>query len=162
MLHPAAAHFAIALPIISLILALIYLLKPNELMSKISSYFLVFGAVFIVAAYFTGKDDAKEVFEFLSSDAKALLGQHAKLGQYLAISISIVAVIKFFGCLKKNVKIEVLATVLLAVVTAATFYQGKMGGELTYNYGAHVQGYADGQACIKEAKEMEEDEDEEE
>ena len=158
MLHPAAAHFAIALPIISLILGLMYLIKPSDVMSKISSRFLLMAAIFMVIAYFTGRDDAKEVFEFLSSDAKAQLGQHAKLGQYLAISISLIAIIKMFGCIKKNFKIEIFSVVLLAVVTAATFYQGKMGGELTYTYGAHVTDHAKGQACIKEAKEMEEEE----
>ena len=158
MLHPAAAHFAIALPIISLIIGLLYLLKPSEVMSKISSRFLVLAAIFVVIAYFTGKNDAKEVFEFLSSDAKTHLGQHANLGLYLAISMSVIAVIKMFGCMKDKFKVEVFAIILLAVVTAAIFYQGKIGGELTYTYGAHVKGYADGQACIKEAKAMEDDE----
>jgi len=161
MLHPAAAHFAVSLPIISLVLGLIYLIKPNEVMSKVSSNFLIFTAIFIVIAYFSGKDDAKEVFEFLSSDAKTQLGQHAKLGLYLAIIIPLIAAIKAFGCMKNKFKIEVLSIVLLALFSAATVYQGKMGGELTYTFGAHVKGYSEGQVCIAEAKAMEEDEDEE-
>ncbi|MCK4737866.1 MAG: DUF2231 domain-containing protein [Sulfurimonas sp.] len=162
MLHPAAAHFAVALPIISLVLGLLYLFKPTEIMSKISSRFLSFAAIFVVLAYFTGKNDAKEVIEFLSSDAKAQLIQHAQLGLYLALSMTFIALIKMFACYKRAFKVEILAVLLLAAVTAATFYQGKMGGELTYTYGAHVKGYAEGQTCIAEAKEMEEDEDEDE
>lgn len=160
MIHPAIAHFAVALPIISLVLGLLYLFKPTEVMSKISSRFLSFAAIFIVLAYFTGKNDAKEIIEFLSSDAKAQLIQHAQLGLYLAISMTVVALIKMFGCFKKMFKVEILAVVLLAVLTAATFYQGKMGGELTYTYGANVKGYVAGQACIAEAAAMEDDDEE--
>ena len=162
MLHPAIAHFAISLPIISLVLGLLYLYKPNELMSKISTRFLVFAAIFVIVAYFTGKNDASEVFSTLTPDAKALLIQHAQLGLYLAIGMGVVAVIKFVGCLKNMFKVELIAVLLLLVLSGATLFQGKMGGQLTFDYGTHVSGYVDGQKCIKEAAEMEDDEDEDE
>jgi uncharacterized membrane protein len=161
MLHPAAAHFAISLPIIALVLGLLYLFKPTDVMSKVSTRFLAFAAIFVVTAYFTGKNDAKEVFEFLSSDAKGVLVEHAKLGLYLAISMTAVALIKMFGCYKKMFKVELLAVVLLAVLSAGILSQGKMGGELTYGYGAHVSGYAEGKACLAEAAEMEDDDEDE-
>ncbi len=163
MLHPVAAHFAISLPIISLVLGLLYLFKPSEMMSKITSRFLLFAAIFVVVAYFTGKNDAKVVFEFLSSDAKTLLVEHAKLGQYLAIAMVVVALIKMFGCYKKMFKIELFAIILLAVLSAGILSQGKMGGELTFKHGAHVEKFSEGQACLAEAAEMgDEDEDEDE
>ena len=162
MLHPALAHFAISLPIISLVLGLIYLYKPNELMSKISTRFLVLAAIFTIAAYFTGKNDAQEVWSTLSSDAKSLLSQHADLGLYLAIGMGAAALVKVFGCHKQIFKLELVAVVLLLVLSGATIFQGKMGGQLTFEHGAHVSGYADGQKCIKLAAEMEDDEDEDE
>ena len=139
MLHPALAHFAISLPVISLILGLLYLFKPSESMSKITSRFFVFAAIFTIAAFFTGKNDAQEVFEFLSNDAKAVLIQHANLGLYLAIGMGLVAVIKFVGCMKNMFKVELLAIVILLVLTGATLFQGKLGGALTYEHGAHVK-----------------------
>ena len=162
MLHPAIAHFAISLPIISLVLGLLYLYKPSELMSKISSRFLVFAAIFMVAAYFTGKNDASEVFDFLSSDAKGLLVKHANLGMYLAIIMAVTAIIKAIGCHKKIFKLELLSVVLLLVLSGATLFQGKMGGELTFEHGANVSGYAECQKDLKEVKEMCEDEEDEE
>ena len=162
MIHPAAAHFAISLPIISLVLGLLYLFKPSDMMSKISTRFLVFAAIFVVVAYFTGKNDAKVVFEFLTSDAKGVLVEHAKLGQYLAITMVAVALIKMFGCYKKMFKIELFAVILLAVLSAGILSQGKMGGELTFTHGAHVEKYSEGQACLAEAAEMGDDEDEDE
>jgi uncharacterized membrane protein len=130
-------------------------------MSKITSRFFLFAAIFVVVAYFTGKNDAKEVFEFLSSHAKGDLVEHAKLGKYLAISMVAIALIKMFACFKKIFKLELLSVLLLGVLSVGILSQGKMGGELTYEYGAHVEKHAEGQACLAEAAAMDEDEDDE-
>ena len=173
MLHPAAAHFAISLPIISLVIGMIYLIKPSEGMSKISSRFLAMSAIFIVIAFFTGKNDAGVVFSALEAfdyvKAPSLLGEHAKMGLYLAIAVPVVAVIKMFGCYKKMFKVELLSIVLLAAVAAATLYQGKLGGELTYQHGLNVAKHAQMQntageaaAAAAEAAEFADDDDEDE
>jgi len=165
MLHPALAHFAISLPIISLILGLLYLFKPSEMMSKITSRFFVFAAIFIAAAFFSGKQDATLVFDFLSNDAKAILIQHAQLGLYLAIGMGVVAVIKFVGCFKNMFKVELLAIVLLLLLSGAILFQGKLGGALTYEFGAHVKVAQDLSKQVKvmtEELSMCEDDDEDE
>jgi len=157
MLHPAIAHFAVSLPIISLLLGLAYLYKPSELMSKVSTRFMVFAAIFIIAAFFTGKHDGGEVYILLSGEGKKLLLQHKDLGLYLAIAMGIAALIKFYGCFKNSFKVELLAILLVAVIAGGTLYQGKMGGELTYTYGAHVKDHSDGMDCLAEAAEDEDD-----
>ena len=161
MLHPASAHFAVVLPIISLVIGLAYLVKPNELMSKISTRFMVFAAIFIIVAFFTGKHDGGEVYMLLSGEGKLLLKEHKTFGLYLAIAMGVVALIKMFGCYKKSFKIEFLAVILVALVTAGIFYQGKMGGELTYTYGAHVKSHSDGMDCLADPEEFLEEEDDE-
>ena len=161
ILHPAIAHFAVALPTISLVVGLIYLFKPNSVMARVSTGTLLFAAVFMVAAYFTGKEDGAHVYKYLAVEGKELLLQHKDIGTYLAIALPIVAVIRIFGYLKENFIAEIVATVLLAVVTAGTFYQGKIGGELTYTYGAHVKDHSEGRACLEENS-MDEDEEEDE
>jgi len=153
MLHPAAAHFSVVLPIVSLVLGLVYLYRPSELMSKISSRFMIFAAIFIVVAFFTGKHDGGEVYILLSGEGKQLLLQHKQLGLYLAIGMGIAAVVKFFGCYRQMFKAEIFAIVLVAVVSAGVLYQGKMGGELTYKYGAHVKDYSDGMDCLADEEE---------
>lgn len=172
MIHPAVAHFAISLPIIALVLGLLYLFKPTEIMSKISSRFLAFAAIFVVAAYFSGKNDAKEVLTALEAfdyvKAPSLLGQHAQMGLYLALAMTGVAIIKMFACYKKMFKVELLAIVLLAAVSGVTLYQGKMGGELTYEHGLNVAKHAQMQnvageatAAAAEAAEFADDEEDE-
>ncbi|WP_294960934.1 hypothetical protein [Sulfurimonas sp.] len=76
MLHPAAAHFAVSLPIISFILGLAYLYKQTELMSKISTRFMVFSSIVLIVAFFSGKYDGGEVYMLLSAEGQELLKQH--------------------------------------------------------------------------------------
>ena len=154
MLHPALAHFAISLPILSLVLGAAYLYKPSEVMSKVSSRFFVFAALFIIAAFFSGKHDGSEVYALLSSDGKKLLIQHKDFGLYIAIAMGIAALVKFFGCIKKNFKVEIVSVILVAIVAGGVLYQGKMGGELTYTYGAHVQNHSDGMDCLDDPEEF--------
>jgi len=163
MLHPISAHFAVVLPIISLVIGFAFVMNPSQLMSKISSRFMLFAAIFIVIAFFTGKHDGSEAYMLLSGEGKLLLKEHKTLGLYLSIAMGIVALIKMFGCYKKSFKIELLAVFLVALVTVGVFYQGKMGGELTYTHGAHVKNHSDGMDCLADPEEfLEEEEDEDE
>ncbi len=159
MLHPAISHFAISLPILSLILGLAYLFKPSDLMSKISTRFMVFASIFLVIAFFTGKEDGGEVYILLTTEGQATLLQHKDLGLYLAVLMVFATLIKIYGGIKDRMKIEVSSIVLLAIITAGVLYQGKIGGELTYTHGAHVQNHSDGMDCLEDPSEfIEEDE----
>lgn len=165
MLHPATAHFAVALPIISLVLGMAYLIKPSELMSKISTRFMVFATLFLIAAYFSGTNDGSDVYPFLSEAGQALLAKggegilvtHKALGLYLAIAMGIATLIKFYGCSKKALKAEIFAILLVAVISGGVLYQAKMGGELTYGHGANVEKYSDGMDCLEEQAEFAEE-----
>jgi uncharacterized membrane protein len=158
MLHPVAAHFAIVLPIVSLFLGVFYIIKPSELMSKISTRFMVFASLFLIVAFFTGKEDGSEAYILLSQAGKALLLEHKDFGFYLSIVMFATAMIKLFGCKKKIFKVEVFSIFLLFVISMGIFYQGKTGGELTYTHGANVQQHSDGMDCLEEqaAEEAEE------
>ncbi|MCD6172264.1 MAG: hypothetical protein J7J96_00560 [Sulfurimonas sp.] len=154
MLHPASIHFAIVIPLLSLVLGIAYLFKPSELMSKISTRFMLFGAIFLTVAFFTGKSDASEVYPLLSSDAQLLLKEHKNLALYLVLGMWLATVIKMFACIKKIIKIEIFAIVLVGFLSVGILYQGKMGGELTYTYGANVVQYSDGMDCLDDPEEF--------
>lgn len=158
MLHPAAAHFAIVLPVIALILGIAYLIKPNDLMSKISTRFMVFASIFLIVAFFTGKEDGSEVYILLSEEGQSLLLKHKDLGLYLSIAMLISAVVKFYGCRKKSLKAEIFSILLMGMIVAGVLYQGKMGGELTYTYGAHVEKHSDGMDCLEDPTDFIEEE----
>lgn len=154
MLHPPSTHFAVAIPLVALVIGFIYLYKPSELMSKFFTSAIVLAAIFVVTAYFTGKNDGSEVFQFLAPEGKELLKKHANLGLYLALSIGVVALVSLFGQFKNIFKVQAASIVLLLLVSGGILFQGKMGGELTYTYGAHVQDYAKGAECLKQAAEF--------
>jgi len=154
MLHPAAAHFAIALPVISLVLGAAYLYKPSEIMSKISTRFMAFATIFMIVAFFTGKHDGGEVYILLSVDGQELLKQHKDFGLYLMIAMAIATVVKFYGCFKKVLKAEIFSILLVAIIAGGVMYQGKMGGELTYTHGAHVENHSDGMDCLDDPEEF--------
>ncbi len=161
MLHPAAAHFAIVLPILSLVIGMAYLIKPSELMSKISTRFMVFSTIFLVIAFFTGKEDGGEAYILLTSAGQELLKEHKDFGLYLMLAMGIATVVKLFGCFKKSIKAEVFAVILVAILAGATMYQGKMGGELTYTHGANVAQHSDGMDCLDDPEDFLEEEDDE-
>jgi len=153
MLHPVAAHFAIVLPLVSLLLGVLYIIKPSELMSKISTRFMVFASLFLVVAFFTGKEDGAEAYIFLTKAGKELLLEHKEFGLYLSVAMFVTTLIKLYGCKKNIFKIEIFSIVLLLIISMGIFYQGKIGGELTYTHGANVKQHSDGIDCLEEQAE---------
>ena len=135
MLHPATVHFAIVLPLVASIFGVIYIFTRSEGMSKISSRATLLAALAMIGVWYTGNDAGKQVYDFLSAQGKEELLEHKSLGLYLAIAMGIIALLKIVGCKVKKFTIELLAIVLLLIVTITTFVQGKMGGEIVYNYG---------------------------
>lgn len=157
MIHPATAHFAIVLPVVALIFGLIYMYTKSEGMSKISSRVLLFAALAMIGVWYTGSQAGPEIFDYLSKDGKAVLIAHKELGEYLAIALGVIALMKIIGCRLKSFKLEALSILLLLVVTAATLYQGKLGGEITYNHGMPFKAYTI-ESWLNDAKNAAEDE----
>ncbi len=162
MLHPATVHFAMVLPVVASVFGLIYLLKRDELMSKISSRATLIAALAMIGVWYTGNQAGPEIYDYLSKDGKHELMEHKALGLYLAIAMGIIAVVKIAGCLMKKFIIEAVAIVLLLGATVVTFAQGKDGGEIVYNYGMPFKAYMiedslkDAQSEAEEAEEDEE------
>lgn len=141
MIHPITAHFAIVLPIVASAFSIAYLISKSEGMSKISSRVTLFAALAIIAAWYTGSSAGPAVYDYLSSAGQETLIEHKKLGLYLAIAMAVIALIKIAGCKMKNFAIELLSIILLLVATGTTLFQGKMGGEITFNYGMPFKAY---------------------
>jgi len=135
MLHPATAHFAMVLPVVASAFGVVYLFTKSEGMSKISSRLTLFAALAVIGVWYTGTEAGTLIYSYLSAEGKEELLEHKSLGLYLAIAMGIIALIKIAGCRMKKFGIEVLAIMLLLVATATIFLQGKMGGEIVYNYG---------------------------
>ena len=141
MLHPATAHFAMVLPVVASVFGLIYLFTRSEGMSKISSRTTLFAALAMIGVWYTGNDAGPLIYKYLSEEGKQVLMDHKTLGLYLAIEMGVIALLSIIGCKMKKFMLEAVAVFLLLAVTATTFLQGKMGGELVYNYGMPFKSY---------------------
>ena len=161
MLHPATVHFAMVLPLVASVFGVIYLFTRSEGMSKISSRTTLIAAIAMIGVWYTGNDAGKLIYDYLSAEGKHELLEHKELGLYLAIAMSIIALLKIVGCKTKKFALEALAVILLLGTTVTTFLQGKDGGEIVYNFGMPFKAYKI-QTILDKAKATAEDEDEDE
>lgn len=139
-LHPALVHFAIVLPLVALTFQALFLLKKSEAYSKAALVTMVFGTLFVVAAYLTGSSDAgngvAEILSTYDSKGMAELKEHAELGLYLLIAMGIIALFKIANVFKlKKSLIDVIILLSLLGTSVMMFVQGKEGGEIVYEHG---------------------------
>ncbi len=139
LMHSPVVHFAIAIPIIALLLEIVNIFIKRRCVGVISSLLLLLAVVVYFAAFFTGKTDGSEAYSLLSADGKEELKAHKLLGTYLLFGISALFVLKLiFATLSSRVA-KIIFTLILAVFVGFALKQGKDGGELVFKYGANVQ-----------------------
>ena len=158
MIHPATVHFAMVLPVVASVFGLIYLFTKSEIFAKISSASFIFAALAMGVVWYTGSHAGPEVYKYLSKAGQATLIEHKQLGLYLAIAMAIITLIKVIGCRMKNFALQALSIFLLLGATATTLYQGKMGGQIAYNYGMPFKSYMT-MDSLNEANKAADDED---
>jgi len=138
LIHPAAVHFAVAIPVIVLLLEFYNLFTRRKSIGAFSFILLVLTVVFFAIAYLTGSVDGKEAYDLLSPEGQAELKEHKLLGVYLLIGTVIVLFFKLLAMTGKGILKFLFFIVLLGLI-AGTFKQGKDGGELVYEYGANIE-----------------------
>ena len=139
MVHPVLVHFAIALPVVVLLLELINLFAKKRTVGVLSFLFMVLIAVVFFAAYLSGVADGKEAKAFLSAEAKEALTGHKQLGVYLVYASGLLMLFKLFSVMIRKTAIKVLFFLVLIVFTVAVLNEGKKGGALVYQYGVNVK-----------------------
>jgi uncharacterized membrane protein len=138
LLHAPIDHFAMALPVVILLLELLNLFLRKRAISGLS-FFLIFVTVGVtVAAYFTGLVDGKEAYPALSEAAKETLSEHKTIGTYLMLGTGVLLFFKLLSMIANRGIMKALYLLLLIVYVVGIFEQGKEGGELVYKHGANV------------------------
>lgn len=139
MIHPATVHFAMVLPVVASAFGVAYLINRKEIMSKIAARTTLVAALAMIGVWYTGNQAGPLVYNYLSEAGKHELLEHKQLGLYLAIAMSIIALLQIAGCRLKKFGLEALAIVLLIGAMFTTFLQGKHGGEIVYDHGKPFQ-----------------------
>jgi len=142
LLHPAIVHFAIAIPIVVILLEFVNLFFKKRALSVFSLFLIFVLAIVMVGAYFTGLTDGKETFSLLSEAGKSDLKEHKLLGTYLAYGSVILLVFKLLFMLLSSTIARIFFVLIVIGFTAVTLKQGHEGGELVYKYGANSEAVA--------------------
>ena len=138
LLHPPVDHFAIALPVIILLLEFYNLFARKKSIGGFSFILLVLTIVIFAVAYLTGSVDGKEAYDLLIPEGQEELKEHKLLGTYLLFGSVVVLFFKLLAMTGKGF-FKFLFFIVLMVFIAVTFKQGKDGGELVYEYGANIE-----------------------
>jgi len=93
----------------------------------------------MIAVWYTGNQSGPLIYNFLDTSGKEELLEHKQLGLYLAVAMTVVALMQAAGCKMKNFAIQALGIILTVGVMATTFLQGKHGGEIVYEHGKPFQ-----------------------
>jgi uncharacterized membrane protein len=143
LLHPAIAHFAIAIPVVIILLEFINLFFKKRALSVFSLFLILVVAIVMACAYFTGVVDGKETFSALSEAGQAELKEHKLLGIYIVYGSLGLIVLKLLFMALSGVISRLFFVLILVGFTALIFKQGHDGGELVYKYGANNEAIAD-------------------
>jgi uncharacterized membrane protein len=138
LLHPLVVHFAVAIPVIILLLEIYNVFARKKSIGGFSFILILLTIAAAIGAYFTGLTDGKESFDLLSEAGKEELAEHKLLGTYLLLASGLLLFFKLLA-MTGNVFLRFLFMVSLIGYIGLTFIQGQHGGELTYEYGANVE-----------------------
>lgn len=138
MLHPVVVHFAVALPVVVLLIEVANLYFKRRALSVTSLLFLLLAAVFYVAAYYTGKADGGEAFSLLNAEAQNELKDHRLLGTYLVYALAVPIVFKLLAMLLMQKWARGALIISLIIFISFLVKQGYDGGELVYKHGVNV------------------------
>lgn len=139
LLHSPVVHFAIAIPVIALLLEITNIFIKRRCVGVISSLLLLLAVIVYFAAFFTGKTDGSEAKSLLSADGKEELEAHKLLGTYLVLGVSVLFILKLIFAAMSSRAAKIIFTLILAAFVGFALKQGKDGGELVFKYGANVQ-----------------------
>ena len=145
LLHPPLVHFAIALPVIIVLLELFNIFAKmtstpevprGKTLSSLSLLMIILLFVVAIGSYATGVADAKNGWDLLSETAKADIKAHKLLGAYILLGSALLVVFKFISLIGNKSRFFFL--LLTIAFTIGSLQQGKEGGALVFEHGVNV------------------------
>lgn len=139
LLHPPVDHFAIALPIVVLLIEFINVFIKKRSLSVLSLFLVIAMVIAAIGAYLTGSVDGKEAYPLLNEMGQSELKEHKLLGTYIMLFSGVVLLFKLGSMIMSNGLAKAFYLLILALFVAGVLKQGKDGGELVYEFGANVE-----------------------
>ncbi len=138
MMHPAIVHFAVALPVVILLLEIINLAARRKSIGAISFVLLVLMAAVYLGAYLTGSVDADKAKDLLSPEAKTLFDTHQNGGIWLVYGTAVILLLKLISAGVKKFPARIVFLAALGVFFWGTTGVVQKGCALTYKHGVNV------------------------
>jgi uncharacterized membrane protein len=139
LLHPPVDHFAIALPIVVLLIEFINIFIKKRSFSVLSLFLVIAMVIAAISAYLTGSVDGKEAYPLLNEMGQSELKEHKLLGTYIMLFSAVVLLFKLASMIMSSGLAKAFYLLILALFVAGVLKQGKDGGELVYEFGANVE-----------------------
>jgi len=138
MMHPAIVHFAVALPVIIILLELINLAVRRKVLGSVSFVLMILMVIVYFGAYLTGSVDADKAKDLLSPEAKTLLETHKNGGIWMVYGSVFVLLLKLISVAVKKIPARVVFLVVLGLFFWGTTGVVQRGCALTYKHGVNV------------------------
>lgn len=138
-IHPMIVHFPIALVIVAFVAELFGVILRRDFFMKVALLLLIFGAIGIVAAYFSGTV-AEEGINEVGAIGEAF-EEHEDAGMAALWAVLVVTAIRSLMAYKRWMGgwRRWLAVFLLAMISLAVARTGYLGGELVFRHGGGVK-----------------------
>ena len=138
MLHQPLVHFAIAIPVLVLLVEIVNLFLNNKTLKVATSLFMLLLVVILLGAYLTGTTDGKHAIDS-GFNAVSELKEHKLDGIYLFYISIFVLFMKLLSLAINKIGFKLFYILILIAFNAGILHQGKEGGELVFKHGANVQ-----------------------
>lgn len=136
-LHPAIAHFPVALVSIAAVFAVISLFAKKEFFKEVAFWNLLFGVIGAITAVLTGLIEEQNLVH--NEEIHEILVKH-KFSGFVILILSFGLLTWVWVRKNKFRKNEyILWVFFLLIATAVIFYQGFLGGKMVFEQGAGVK-----------------------
>jgi len=138
LIHPFIVHFAVALPVVIIVLEIVNLFARRKLLGSISFFFMVVFSVVLLGAYLSGNVDT-DLINSLGGEAKETLIQHKTEGVYIFYASLALLVIKILSVMVRKAGVKILFIIFLLVFSAVLANVALKGTKLVYKYSVVCQ-----------------------
>ena len=137
-LHPFVDHFTVSLIVVAVLFEIVASILPARLWLRYTALtLLILGTLAAFGSQVTGGWEAERVWDSLTGPGKEVLRRHGWWGHWLPYVFGVLVLwrllVQFTGFAARTRPIYII----VAIITAGLIlYQGFLGGDLVYDYGA--------------------------
>jgi len=132
MMHPYVVYFAIALPIVVLLLEIINLIVKKRAIGVISFLLALLALATTITAFMTGNTDAN------LANIDSVIQAHKNLGAYVVVLSMVVVVFKLFSVMIRTGIVKALYLMILIVSVGFVANEAMSGKDLVYKNGVNI------------------------